>query len=201
MTEEETTPVSLRPAPDGLIIFGASLGLCGYLLPWFRMQSGYAWSFSGLEYASLSSGGGWTLFTFAWLAVALIAGMWARASMGAAITAIVGAVGALMFALVVVAASFAEFREQGSINWIAELPFGVGLPVMAAGFGVLLAAGVRAIARITVATAIAAHPAGTARSAGTGRSTGAARSTGTEHSADTARPTGTGPSAGAEREG
>lgn len=75
--------------------------------------------------------------------------------MGAAMTTVVGAVGGLMFALAVVAASFAEFREQGGINWIGELHFGVGLPVMAAGFGVLLAAGVRALARVAVATATA----------------------------------------------
>jgi hypothetical protein len=136
-----------RPAPDGLIVVGALVSLAGYLLPWFKVQSGYSWSFSGWEYASLSSGGGWTLLTFAWLGLSLVAGLWARASAAAAMTAVVGAVGGLMFALAVIAASFAEFREQGSTNWIGELPFGPGLPLMAAGFGILLAAGIRAVVR------------------------------------------------------
>ena len=139
--------MSFRPAPDGLVVAGALLSLAGYLLPWFKLQSGYSWSFSGWGYATLSTGGGWTLVTFAWLGLALVAGFWAKASAGAAMTAVTGAVGGLMFALAVIAASFAEFREQGSTNWIGELPFGPGLPVMAAGFGILLAAGMRAIAR------------------------------------------------------
>jgi hypothetical protein len=151
VVSDDTVPASFRPAPDALIIFAALLSLAGYLLPWFKEQSGYSWSFSGWEYASLSSGGGWTLLTFAWLGSALVAGLWARASTGAAMTAVVGAVGGLMFALAVIAASFAEFREQGSTNWIGELPFGPGLPVMAAGFGLLVAGGIRAVVRTALA--------------------------------------------------
>lgn len=143
-----TAPNSFRPSPDGLVVTGALIGLAGYLLPWFKIQSGYSWSFSGWAYASLSSGGGWTLLTVAWLAAALIAGLRARVSASAAVTAVVAGVGALLFALAVVAASFAEFRGGvGSINWIAELPFGIGLPVLALGLGLLLAGGMRAMVR------------------------------------------------------
>ncbi|MEU4564117.1 hypothetical protein AB0F72_37540 [Actinoplanes sp. NPDC023936] len=144
MTAED---VSLRPAPDALIIGGSLVALAGYLLPWFRLQDGYAWSFSGWTYASLSTGGGWTLVTFGWLAVALIAGLWARSSQGAAVTALTCAIGGMMFALLVVAVSFAQFPEQGSSNWVGEIPFDVGLPVMALGFGLLVAGGVRAVVR------------------------------------------------------
>lgn len=139
---------SFRPAPDGLVLTGALLSLAGYLLPWFRVQSGYSWSFSGWAYASLSSGGGWTLITFGWLGVALIAALWARRSATAALTAVVSGVGGQVFALVVVAASFAEFRgARGSINWIADLPFGIGLPVLALGLGLLVGGGMRAMIR------------------------------------------------------
>ena len=139
---------SFRPAPDGLVVLGALLSLAGYLLPWFRIQSGYSWSFSGWAYASLSSGGGWTLITLGWLAVALVAALWARASAAAALTAVVAGVGGLVFALAVVAASFAEFRGGvGSSNWIAELPFGIGLPILALGLGLLLGGGMRAMIR------------------------------------------------------
>ena len=144
---EITGGPGLRPRPDGVVVAGALISLIGYLSPWFQKQTGYAWSFSGWTYASLSTGGGWTLITFGWLAVALIAGLWARASAGAAMTALASAVGGMLFASAVVAVSFAEFREQGSLNWVGELPFGVGLPLMAAGFGVLVAGGVRAVVR------------------------------------------------------
>ena len=38
-------------------------------------------------------------------------------------------------------------RERGSLNWVGEMPFGVGLPLMAAGFGLLLAGAIRSVAR------------------------------------------------------
>ncbi|PTA45611.1 hypothetical protein [Micromonospora sp. RP3T] len=147
MTTQDTRPSF---APDAVVVLGALVATVGYLSPWFRVSAGYSWSFSGWAYASLSTGGGWTLLTLAWLLVALVAGGWARAYPGAALTALTAAVGALTFALAVVAASFAEFRERGSINWIADLPFGVGLPLMATGFGLLVAGGVRAVVRATL---------------------------------------------------
>ena len=149
--ENPTPPPSLRPAPDWLVITGVLLSTAGYLMPWFRAQSGYGWAFSGWTYATLSGGGGWTLITFGWLALALVAGLWARRFTGAAMTAVVGTVGALVFALTAVAACFAEFRERGYLNWVVELPFEFGLPVLGAGFGLLLAAGIRAVVRTTLA--------------------------------------------------
>lgn len=143
----------LRPAPDGLAVAGALLAAAGYLLPWFRMQPGYAWSFSGWTYASLTGGGGWTLITFGWLALALAAALWARASPPAAVTTLVGAVGGMMFALSVVAVSFAQFPEKGTSNWIVEIPFDIGMPVMALGFSLLIAGGVRAIVHTAPASA------------------------------------------------
>lgn len=56
----------LRPAPEPTIVLGALLGLVGYVSPWFRRGDGYSWSFSGWAYASLSTGGSWTLITFLW---------------------------------------------------------------------------------------------------------------------------------------
>ena len=161
VTTENAATLGLRPAPDAVVVLGALTSLAGYLLPWFRMQSGYAWSFSGWTYASLSSGGGWTLITFGWLALALVAGVWARTSPAAAMTAVVGTVGGLVFALTVVAASFAAFRDRGYLNWVAELPFGIGLPVLALGLGLLLAGAVRAVVRTTITSAAAGSAAAT----------------------------------------
>jgi hypothetical protein len=41
------TSTGLRPAPDPIVLSGSLISLAGYLLPWFKLQSGYAWSFSG----------------------------------------------------------------------------------------------------------------------------------------------------------
>lgn len=158
MSTDDSATIGLRPAPDATVIAGALVSLGGYVLPWFRLQNGYEWSFSGWAYASLSTGGGWTLITFGWLAVALIAGVWARASSGAAMTAVVGAVGALVFALSVVAVSFVEFPEQGSLNWVGKMPFGIGLPLLALGLGVLFAGAVRAVVRTAASEATARPP-------------------------------------------
>ncbi|MFF5175406.1 hypothetical protein ACFY3U_22625 [Micromonospora sp. NPDC000089] len=130
-----------------MVVLGVLLATSGYLMPWFRIAAGYSWSFSGWTYASLDSGGGWTLITLVWLAVTAVAGCWARASSAAALTALTGGIGAMIFALTVVAASFTEFPQRGYSDAIAHLPFGVGLPVMAAGFGLLIAGAVRAVAR------------------------------------------------------
>lgn len=136
-----------RLTPDALILTGAIIALIGYLLPWFRKGERYQWWFSGWGYASLDTGGGWTLLTLVWLAAVLVAALWAGSSSIAATAATVGGIGGLTFALLVVAASFAEFSDRGSINWIGELPFGMGVPAMALGFGLLIAGGVRATVR------------------------------------------------------
>lgn len=135
----------LRPAPDAAVLAGSLIAVAGYLLPWFR-QDGYSWSYSGWAYASLSSGGGWTLLTLGFLAVAVVAGLWAGRSVSAAMWALVGVVGAGVLALAVVAASFSHVDEGSALNYLAELPFGIGLPLLAAGLGLALAGGCRAIA-------------------------------------------------------
>ncbi|SCL31045.1 hypothetical protein [Micromonospora inyonensis] len=146
-----STPTQKSGSPllaiDGGMLVATLLTLAGYLLPWFRKGSGYAWSFSGWAYASLSDGGGWTLLTFGWLLVAGGAALLARGSTAAAMTGVVAAMGTLVTSLAVVAASFAVVGEQTALNPVAQLPFGVGLPVMATGLGLLLATSCRAIVR------------------------------------------------------
>lgn len=145
--------MKLRLSPDPLVLAGVIIAFAGYLMPWFRKGEQYRWSFSGWGYASLDTGGGWTLLTFLWLAVALVAALWAGSSSIAATAATVGGLGGLTFALLVVAASFAEFSERGSINWIGELPFGMGVPAMALGFALLVGGGVRATVRTMLSEA------------------------------------------------
>lgn len=129
------------------MLFAALLALAGYLLPWFRVSSGYSWSYSGWSYASLSTGGGWTLITFAFLLVALVAAFWSRTVVAAAMTALTAAIGTLVMALAVVAASFANIGPRDNSNAVAERPFGIGLPLLAIGVGLLIATACRDIAR------------------------------------------------------
>ena len=128
------------------MLIGSLLATAGYLLPWFKRSSFYDWWFSGWSYASLSTGGGWTLFTFGWLVVALAASLWAGRSVAAAMTGLVAAAGAAILAVAVVALSFAMIPERDSLNGVAVLPFGPGLPALGAGLGLIVAGGVRAIA-------------------------------------------------------
>ncbi|WP_116949945.1 hypothetical protein [Jiangella endophytica] len=111
--------------------------------------------YSGWAYASLSSGGGWTLLTPGFLAVAVVGGPWAGRSVSAATWALVGVVGAGVLALAVVAASFSHVSEGSAINYLAGMPFGVGLPLLAAGLGLALAGGCRAISVAVVRPAAA----------------------------------------------
>ncbi|WP_203417164.1 hypothetical protein [Jiangella ureilytica] len=136
---------SLRPAPDAALLAGSLIAVAGYLLPWFS-QDGYAWSYSGWAYASLSSGGGWTLLTLAFLAVAVVASLWAGRSLAAAMWSVVGTAGAGVFAPAVVAASFSHVSEGSALNYLASMPFDIGLPLLAVGLGLALAGGCRAIA-------------------------------------------------------
>ncbi|AEB46380.1 hypothetical protein [Micromonospora maris] len=144
-TTPQTSSLRLVAVDTGMLV-ATLVTLVGYLMPWFKRNRAM-WSFSGWEYASLSSGGGWTLITFAWLLLAAGAALWAGRSVVAAMTGMVAAVGTLVNALAVVAASFAMLGEQSSLNAVAERSFGVGLPIMAAGIGLLLATSCRAIVR------------------------------------------------------
>jgi hypothetical protein len=149
--QSRTQPeASFRPAPDIPLLVGSILATLGYLLPWFKKRDGYGWSYSGWGYAELSSGGGWTLLTFAFLAVAVIASLWARRSVAAAMWGIAGIVGGGFFATTVIAASFSNINEQDSINYLSGLPFDVGLPLLAVGLGLGLAGAIRATVRATL---------------------------------------------------
>ncbi|WP_189021541.1 hypothetical protein [Micromonospora yangpuensis] len=134
------------PGFDGSMLTGALLTLFGYLIPWFKQSPRYQWSYSGWNYASLSSGGGWTLWTFVFILAAIVASFWARTILGAAMTALTAAVGTLVFSLAVVAASFGAIGERSSSNAVADMPFGLGLPLLAVGLGLLVATACRDIA-------------------------------------------------------
>ncbi len=137
---------TLKPTPDAAMLTGSLLAVAGYVLPWFKVSPSFDWSFSGWEYATLSSGGGWTLWTFGWLAMALLASLWAKSSGTAATVGLVGGLGTAVFSLALVAASFSSLPERESINHLAEVPMGVGLPLLAIGLGLLVAGGCRSIA-------------------------------------------------------
>ncbi|MEV7231123.1 hypothetical protein AB0M79_29510 [Polymorphospora sp. NPDC051019] len=132
-----------RPAPDAAMLVGAVAALAGYLLPWFKVGPSYLWWYSGWEYATLSTGGGWTLLTIPFLAGAVVASLWAGRSVAAAMTAVTAGVAGMFLALAVVAVSLGAMPERSSSNWVGELPFGPGLPLMALGFGLLFAAVLR----------------------------------------------------------
>jgi hypothetical protein len=147
---QDQRPPRLRP--DYAMLAGAIAATLGYLLPWFKHGDSFEWWFDGWAYASLSNGGGWTLLTFAFLLMAVVASLWAGRSLAAAMWGVVGAVGSMVFALALVAASFSTIPERGSLNYITDLPFGLGLPLLAIGLGLLVAAGVRAVARAALAS-------------------------------------------------
>lgn len=75
-----------------------------------------------------------------------MAGLWAGTSLGAAMAAMTAAGASALFAVAVVAFSFAQYNGDRRIDWAQDMPFGIGLPVLAAGFGLLAAACVRAVA-------------------------------------------------------
>lgn len=129
------------------MLAGALTALAGYLLPWFKQAPSYRWWYSGWEYASLSTGGGWTTTTIAWLLLAAGASLWAGRSVVAAMAGIVLGVGGLVSALAVVAASFGDIGERPHLNAVADTPTGIGLPLLAGGLGLLLAGAIRAIVR------------------------------------------------------
>ena len=138
---------SLRPSPAPAVLVGTILMTAGYLLPWFRRSDSYEWSYSGWSYATLSNGGGWTNITFVFLLVSFVAAVWAGRSHAAAMWAVTAVVGAGSLALCVVAASFSNIPDRGYTNYLTDLPFGVGIPLLAAGFGLATASGVVALAR------------------------------------------------------
>ena len=139
-----------KPAPDAAIITGVVLTTVGYLLPWFRLTPRYEWWYSGTRY--LSEGAGWTWWVYVCLVLTLVAALWADASLGAAMAATAAGVASALFAVAVVAFSFAQYNGDRRIDWAQDMPFGIGLPVLAAGFGLLAAACIRAVAEHAVVT-------------------------------------------------
>ena len=139
-----------KPAPDAAIITGVLLTAVGYLLPWFRLTPRYEWWYSGTRY--LSEGAGWTWWVYVCLGLTLVAALYAGTSLDAAMAATVAGGASALFAVAVVAFSFAQYNGDRRIDWAQDMPFGIGLPVLAVGLGLLAAACVRAIAVNAVVT-------------------------------------------------
>jgi hypothetical protein len=137
-----------RPAPDPGLIAGVVVAAIGYVLPWFRLGR-REWWYSGWGFVA-EDGGGWTLWVFLLLAAALAAGVWARENQVAAALGLTALVGALLFAATVVAASLAE---AGDVGGVAGIELGLGIPLMAIGFGLGIAGVVVSISAISAAEA------------------------------------------------
>lgn len=136
-----------RPAPDVLLLAGAVVALLGYLLPWFKVSDGNRWWYSGWNYLTFSTGGGWTWWTVVFLLVAIAASCWAGRVVELALVAAGAGTAAMFFAAAVVAVSLGAMPERSSSNWVGELPFGIGLPLMALGFGTIAAGALAATRR------------------------------------------------------
>jgi hypothetical protein len=148
ITRIEERPPSARPTPDGLTLSGTVCALIGYFLPWFRERGNYKWSYSGYNYIYYD-GPGWTIIAVISLVAAVILALWSKHITGAMLT-LGTSIAAFTFSTAVVAASFAAIGEQGR-SQVVGLPFGIGLLIMAAGFGMAIAGSVRAIVRALVA--------------------------------------------------
>jgi len=114
------------------MFFGALLALAGYLLPWFESRIGQV---SGWDCTNIDSG--WPRFTVACLLLSIGGSLRAGRSQRSAFIAVIAGLGGMFFALSVVAASLSGFRDP------LGLPLGVGLPLMAGGFGLLLIGALR----------------------------------------------------------
>jgi hypothetical protein len=126
----------------------------GYLLPWFKEQPGYDWWYSGTEYIRSGEGGGWTLWTIVFLIAALVAAVWAGGSEVAAGLSVVAGIAAAVFAMTGVAAGLAAIGAGShTMSEVTQLPFSIGLPLMAVGFGIIIASGIGAIASVVAAQA------------------------------------------------
>jgi hypothetical protein len=83
---------------------------------------------------------GWTRFPISCLLVAINGSLRAGRSLPAAKIAVTAGISGMFFALSMVAASIGS---MGSIDSVAEMRMGVGLPLMAGGFGLLLTGALR----------------------------------------------------------
>ncbi|RBJ05032.1 hypothetical protein DRA43_12630 [Micromonospora provocatoris] len=133
----DDSPRWYRPAPDVLLLLGTATALFGYLIPWFRASRRHQWSYSGWAY--LETEGGWTWLVVVSLGIAVLAGLWAGRSVACAKLAVGAAVAGMFLASAVVAVSLGALPERSSIDWVGELPFEMGMPLMAVGFGAVVA--------------------------------------------------------------
>ena len=147
-----------RLAPDSLIIVSSVVACFGYLLPWFQISDDYRWWYSGWNYTTSEDGAGWTWLIYVWLAVTLLGGLWARRHVAAAMTTMVATIGAMIFSTVLVGVSLAR-TGQSNLDDVTEMRLGFGLPILVIGFGLLLAAAVRAIAVVSSERAAVPLPA------------------------------------------
>ncbi|QJU53492.1 hypothetical protein SCB71_09570 [Herbiconiux sp. KACC 21604] len=148
----EQRPASRRralPSPSAGLIAAVVLAAIGYLLPWFKGARA-EWWYSGWRYLTQSDGG-WTTITLVLLAAALVAAVWAGEGDLPAVLALTTLVAALVVAVLVVAASIAAIGSIEGSDSVAELDFGIGVPVMAVGFGLGVATGCHAIASAVAA--------------------------------------------------
>ncbi|MBU8858577.1 MULTISPECIES: hypothetical protein [unclassified Micromonospora] len=141
----DDSPRRYRPAPDLLLLTGSATALVGYLIPWFRASRVHQWWYSGWNY--LETEGGWTWLVVVSLVIAVLAGLWAGRSTAFARLAVGAAVAGMFLAGAVVAVSLGALPERSSINWVGELPFGMGLPLMAVGFGAVVAGALGTVRR------------------------------------------------------
>ncbi|MDG4764097.1 hypothetical protein O7632_08255 [Solwaraspora sp. WMMD406] len=142
-----TSSTSYRPAPDALLLTGTVAALLGFLLPWFKADEQRQWWYSGWSYLTVSSGAGWIWWVVAFLTVAILASLWARRSVELALLAAGATTAGLFLAAAVVAVTLGGLPERSNINWVGELPFGIGLPLMATGFGAAAAGALAATRR------------------------------------------------------
>jgi len=141
----DDSPPWYRPQPSGLLLTGTATALFGYLTPWFRGSPRRQWWYSGWGY--LEKEGGWTWWVVVFLVIAICASLWAGRSVELALFAAGATVAGMFLAGAVVAVSLGTLPERTSIDWVGELPFGMGMPLMAIGFGTAIAGALAAVRR------------------------------------------------------
>ncbi|MGC4893687.1 hypothetical protein [Micromonospora sp. DT31] len=134
-----------RPAPDTLLLIGTVTALFGYLVPWFRVSRRHHWWYSGWTY--LEAGGGWTWWVVVFLLIAVGASVWAGRAMRLALIAAGAATAGMFLAGAVVAVSLVALPERSGVDWVGNLSVGTGLPLMAIGFGTVVAGALAAVRR------------------------------------------------------
>jgi hypothetical protein len=144
----ERTPRRSRPVPSVGLIGGVVVAVVGYLLPWFA--DGPSGWFSGILYLRQGWDAGWTLWPLVFFAVALVAAVWAGGSDAAAVISLTASVVAGVYAVCVIAASLVATGVDSFIA-VMDLQFTVGMPILAAGLGIAIAAGCHTLAASVVA--------------------------------------------------